>query len=179
MPARYYTKVFSEKGTSIRILWLDTTPLIDKYRNDSIKYPDAYKQDMQKELAWTDSVLTVAKEDWIIVAGHHPIYAQTPKSNSERADMQLRLDPILRKHKVDIYVCGHIHDFQHIRMKGSSIDYVVNSSGSRARKVYPIEGTMFCSPESGFSVCSVDKHQLDLRMIDKKGNILYTVTRKK
>ncbi|WP_071147654.1 metallophosphoesterase [Bacteroides ihuae] len=179
MPARYYTKTFSEKGTTMRIVWIDTAPLIDKYRNESETYPDACKQDMKKQLAWIDSVLTVAKENWVIVAGHHPIYAQTAKDDSERADMQARLDPILRKHKVDMYVCGHIHNFQHIRMKGSSIDYVVNSAGSLARKVSPIEGTLFCSPEPGFSICSASKTELDLRMIDKKGNILYTVTRKK
>jgi 3',5'-cyclic AMP phosphodiesterase CpdA len=179
MPARYYTKAFSEEGTTVRIVWIDTAPLIDKYRNESDIYPDACKQDMKKQLAWIDSVLTVAKEDWVIVAGHHPIYAQTAKDDSERADMQARLDPILRKHKVDMYVCGHIHNFQHIRMKGSSIDYVVNSAGSLARKVTPIEGTLFCSPEPGFSICTASKTELDLRMIDKKGNILYTVTRKK
>lgn len=179
MPARYYTKAFSEEGTTVRIVWIDTAPLIDKYRNESETYPDACKQDMKKQLAWIDSVLTVAKEEWVIVAGHHPIYAQTGKDDSERADMQARLDPILRKHKVDMYVCGHIHSFQHIRMKGSSIDYVVNSAGSLARKVSPIEGTLFCSPEPGFSICSASKTELDLRMIDKKGNILYTVTRKK
>nr|WP_320056999.1 metallophosphoesterase [uncultured Bacteroides sp.] len=179
MPARYYTKAFSEEGTTVRIVWIDTAPLIDKYRNESDIYPDACKQDMKKQLAWIDSVLTVAKEDWVIVAGHHPIYAQTAKDDSERADMQARLDPILRKHKVDMYVCGHIHNFQHIRMKGSSIDYVVNSAGSLARKVTPIEGTLFCSPEPGFSICSASKTELDLRMIDKKGNILYTITRKK
>lgn len=179
MPARYYTKAFSEEGTTVRIVWIDTAPLIDKYRNESDIYPDACKQDMKKQLAWIDSVLTVAKEEWVIVAGHHPIYAQTGKDDSERADMQARLDPILRKHKVDMYVCGHIHSFQHIRMKGSSIDYVVNSAGSLARKVSPIEGTLFCSPEPGFSICSASKTELDLRMIDKKGNILYTVTRKK
>lgn len=179
MPARYYTKAFSEEGTTVRIVWIDTAPLIDKYRNESETYPDACKQDMKKQLAWIDSVLTVAKEEWVIVAGHHPIYAQTAKDDSERADMQARLDPILRKHKVDMYVCGHIHNFQHIRVKGSSIDYVVNSAGSLARKVSPIEGTLFCSPEPGFSICSASKTELDLRMIDKKGNILYTVTRKK
>ena len=124
-------------------------------------------------------VLAYAKEDWVIVAGHHPIYAYTPKEESERLDMQKRVDTILRKHKVDMYICGHIHNFQHIRVPGSDIDYVVNSSGSLARKVEPIEGTKFCSPEPGFSVCSIDKKELNLRMIDKKGNILYTVTRKK
>ena len=174
-----YTQTFEEKGATIRIVWIDTTPLIEKYRQESDKYPDACKQDVNKQLSWLESVLANAKEDWVIVAGHHPIYAYTPKEESERLDMQKRVDTILRKHKVDMYICGHIHNFQHIRVPGSDIDYVVNSSGSLARKVEPIEGTKFCSPEPGFSVCSIDKKELNLRMIDKKGNILYTVTRKK
>lgn len=118
--------------------------------------------------------------DWDkVIAGHHPIYAETPKDESERADMQARLDPILRKHKVDMYICGHIHNFQHVRVAGSDIDYITNSAGSLARKVKPIEGTVFCSPEPGFSIVSASKKTLELRMIDKKGNVLHTVTRSK
>ena len=173
MPDRYYTKRFEEEGTTIRIIWIDTTPLIDKYRKENDKYPDACKQDINKQLAWLDSVLANAKEDWIIVAGHHPIYAYTPKEESKR------IDPLLRKYKVDMYICGHIHNFQHIRVPESDIDYIVNSSASLARKVKPIEGTKFCSPEPGFSICSINKKELNLRMIDKKGNVLYTITRKK
>ena len=179
MPDRYYTKRFEEEGATIRIIWIDTTPLIEKYRKENDKYPDACTQDINKQLAWLDSVLANAKEDWIIVAGHHPIYAYTPKEESERMDMQKRIDPLLRKYKVDMYICGHIHNFQHIRVPESDIDYIVNSSASLARKVKPIEGTKFCSPEPGFSICSINKKELNLRMIDKKGNVLYTITRKK
>lgn len=179
MPARYYTKTFEDNGATIRILWVDTAPMIDKYRNESETYPDACKQDYQQQLSWIDSVLTAAKEDWVIVAGHHPIYAETPKDESERADMQARLDPILRKHKVDMYICGHIHNFQHVRVAGNDIDYITNSAGSLARKVKPIEETVFCSPEPGFSIVSASKKTLELRMIDKKGNVLHTVTRSK
>lgn len=179
MPSRYYTKVFKEEGTSVRIVWVDTAPLIDKYRGESDTYPDACKQDMNKQLAWIDSVLTVSKEDWVIVAGHHPVYAETPKDESERSNLQERLDPILRRHKVDLYICGHIHNFQHIRRPDSSIDYVVNSAGSLSRKVKSIEGTVFCSGEPGFSVCSVSKQEFNLYLIDKTGTILHTVTRKK
>ena len=179
MPSRYYTKVFKEEGTSVRIVWVDTAPLIDKYREESDTYPDACKQDMNKQLAWIDSVLTVSKEDWVIVAGHHPVYAETPKDESERSNLQELLDPILRRHKVDLYICGHIHNFQHIRRPDSSIDYVVNSAGSLSRKVKSIEGTVFCSGEPGFSVCSVSKQEFNLYLIDKTGTILHTVTRKK
>ncbi len=180
MPERYYTKTFSHKGnTTIRVVWVDTTPLIDKYRKENDKYPDANLQDINKQLAWIDSVLTSAKEDWVIVAGHHPMYAYTPKDGSERTDLQNRLNPILKKHQVDLYVAGHIHNFQHIRMPDSDIDYVVNSSASLARKVQPTTGTQFCSPEAGFSVVSLDKKELNLHMIDKAGNIIYTINRTK
>jgi 3',5'-cyclic AMP phosphodiesterase CpdA len=179
MPARYYTKVFEDKGMTIRVVWVDTAPMIDKYRNEKETYPDACQQDYKQQLAWIDSVLTAAKEDWVIVAGHHPIYAETPKDGSERRDMQSRLDPILRRHNVDMYICGHIHNFQHVRVPGSNIDYITNTSGSLSRKVNPIEGTVFCSPEPGFSIVSADKKTLELRMIDKQGNVLHTVTRSK
>ncbi len=167
------------EGVPIRFVMIDTAPLIDKYRNESETYPDACKQDMDQQLAWIDSVLTVAKEDWVVVIGHHPIYAETSKDDSERSDMQKRLDPILRKHKVDIYACGHIHNFQHLRVPGSDIDYVVNSAGSLSRKVKPVEGTLFCSPEPGFSIFTADKKELDMHMIDKKGKVIYTVKRTK
>lgn len=179
MPAFYYTKVFEEEGTTVRVVWVDTTPMIDKYRKDTEDYPDASKRDYNRQLQWVDSVLTAAKEDWVIVAGHHPIYADTEKSVKERQDMQKRLDTILRKHHVDMYICGHIHNFQHIRMKGSDIDYVVNSSGSLARDVKPTEGTVYCSGEPGFSVVTADKKSLKLFMIDKKGNVLHSVIRTK
>lgn len=180
MPARYYTKVMEEDGATIRLVMIDTPPLLDKYRKDTEKYPDASKQDIDKQLVWLDSVLTSAKEDWVIVVGHHPIYADTDKNESERADMQKRVDSILRKHaNVDMYVCGHIHNFQHIRKPDSQIDYVVNTSGSLAREVKPIDGTQFCSNATGFSLITVDKKELCLYMMDKEGKVLHTVRRTK
>ena len=180
MPGRYYTKVFTKKGVTLRVIFIDTTPLINRYRIDTDVYPDAGKQDNQAQLAWLDRTLSQAKEDWVIVVGHHPIYADTPKSEEERTDMQKRVMPILHKYNnVAIYACGHIHDFQHIQKKGDPIDYVVNSSASLSRKVKPIDGTVFCSGEPGFSVIAARKKQLNLYMIDKQGKVLHTVTKTK
>lgn len=180
VPDRYYTFAVENDGITVRFVMVDTAPLLDKYREDTDKYPDACKQDKDKQLAWIDSVLTVAKEDWVLVVGHHPIYADTSKDDSERLDLQNRLDSILRKHaNVDMYLCGHIHNFQHIRKPDSKIDYVVNTSGSLSRKVKPVDGTKFCSGETGFSLLSADKQELNLHMINKEGKVIYTVSRKK
>lgn len=180
VPDRYYTFAMENDGVTVRFVMVDTAPLLDKYREDTEKYPDACKQDMNKQLAWIDSVMTAAKEDWVLVVGHHPIYAETGKDDSERLDLQKRLDSVLRKHKnVDMYLCGHIHNFQHIRKADSNIDYVVNTSGSLSRKVKPVDGTKFCSGETGFSLISADKKELNLHMINKEGKVIYTVSRKK
>ena len=80
MPAKYYTFTAEEDSVSVRIVMLDTTPLIDKYREDTEKYPDASKSEVEPQLEWLDSVLTDATEDWVLVVGHHPIYADTDKS---------------------------------------------------------------------------------------------------
>lgn len=180
MPARYYTRVFEDDSTTVRFVLIDTTPLIDKYREETDKYPDACLQQNAPQLEWLDALLGAATEDWVIVVGHHPIYAETYKDEIERLDMQRNVDTILRRHgNVAMYLCGHIHNFQHIRAKGSDIDYVVNSSASLSRNVSPVEGTLFCSPEPGFSVISADKHNLSLYMIDKEGRVLHTVKRSK
>lgn len=177
---RYYTKVYDDNGVSIRLVLIDTTPLINRYHHDST-YPDVDSQDIDAQLKWIDETLNAAKEDWVIVVGHHPMYAQTKKDDIEQKDMQSRLLPILQRYKdkVAMYVCGHIHNFQHIRRGNDGIDYVVNTSASLARKVSATEGTVFCSPLEGFSVVSATKQQLNLYMIDKTGNVIHQINKSK
>lgn len=179
MPSRYYTRIFDNDGTRVKVVFIDTAPIIDKYHADTAEYPDAGRQDVDAQLRWLDRELSRDDNaDWTIVAGHHPVYAQTPKQSSEREDMQKKVDPILRKHKVDMYVCGHIHNFQHIRKNG--IDYVVNTSGSLSRPdVKATDGTVFCSGVPGFSVLTATPKALTLSMIDNKGNVIHQVSRSK
>ena len=177
MAGRYYTKVFTARGTSVRFVFIDTTPLIDKYRKNP-KYADAAEQEISAQLQWLDSVLDQATEDWVIVAGHHPIYAETNKNKTERENMKDRVNKILRKHKnVDVYLSGHLHNFQHLRSKSSHIDYVVNSSGAEGRKVKSAKYTRYCSGESGFSVLSANEQELSIYMLDQNGNQLHRVRR--
>lgn len=179
MPARYYAKTFEEDGTTVKVVFIDTTPLIDKYHKKADTYPDAAKQDVDTQLQWLDQTLADSPEDWVVVVGHHPIYAYTDKSESERTDMQKRVDTILRKHNVDMYICGHIHNFQHIRRPDSKIDYVVNTSGSLTRVPKKIDGTVFYSDSPGFSILTADKKNLRLNLLDKDGKTIHYIERTK
>lgn len=179
MGGHHYTTVFKKGSTSIRLVVVDTTPMIERYRENE-KYPDAAEQDKEAQLQWLDDVLSKAKEDWVIVAGHHPIHADTKKNKVERTDMRNSVNEVLLCHSnVDIYLCGHIHSFQHLRDKESTIDYVVNTSGSESRSVRQTKRTVYCSGETGFSVLTANKKELTLYMVDKNGNILHTLQRHK
>ena len=176
MEGRYYSKVFEDDGVSVRIVFIDTVPLIDKYRYDKEGYPSAAGQNMDKQLKWLEKELSNAHEDWIVVVGHHPVYAFTDKDESERSDLQKRLLPILERHNVNMYICGHIHNFQHIRPEGSRIDFIVNTSASLSRtKVGDVEGTVYTSGEAGFSILSCDKDHIQLDMINPEGKSIHSV----
>ena len=178
MPARYYSRTYADDGVSVKVIFIDTTPIIGKYHNKLAKYPDVASQDVDAQLAWLDRELADATEDWVIVAGHHPVYADTSKDDSERLDMQAKVGTILNRHKPAMYICGHIHNFQHIVRDG--LDYVVNSSGSQSRPdVHKTEGAVYVSGKPGFSVISADKKQLSLSMIDSEGGIIHKVTKSK
>lgn len=179
MPSRYYTFVKEADSVSVRVIMTDTTPLIDKYRKDTLKYPDASAAAYEDQLAWLDKVLSEADEDWVIVVGHHPVYASSGKSSTELTDLQERLNPLLVKYgNVDMYLCGHIHTFQHIRKDGCDIDYVVNSSGSLGRDdIVPSDDLQYFSDRTGWSLLTADEHELDLYMLDRDGRVLDKVSR--
>ena len=180
MPARYYAQIWpiSEKVEAL-LIFIDTTPLIDKYQYDPVRYSDAGKQSIKRQLDWIDSTLSVSTARWKIVLGHHPIYTGTTKAESERRDLQIRLQPLLDKYRVDIFVSGHIHNFQHIRVPGSSVDYVVNSSASHTREVVPFEGALFSSPDPGFSLCTTKETELIITFVNEEGEIIYQYARRK
>jgi len=179
-PSRYFSfeKSLDKNGTKCLFVFIDTAPLIDKYREDQ-SYSDAGKQDMEKELKWLDSTLVSSKDHWKIVLGHHPVYADTQKDTKERSDMEKRVGTILENRKADFYFCGHIHNFQHIKPDGKTVNYVVNSSASESRKVSKTDGTIFCNPDPGFTLCSVTPESFTFFFVNQKGEIVYKYIQKK
>jgi len=179
-PARYYSieKTIDSAGDKCLFVFIDTAPIIDKYRTEG-SYSDAGKQDIEKQLKWIDSTLVASKDRWKIVIGHHPVYAYTEKAETERIDMQKRVGIILENRKADVYICGHIHSFQHLKPEGKTVNYVVNSSASESRKVDKTDGTLFCNPNPGFTLCSVTQENFSFSFIDHKGIIVYKYLIKK
>lgn len=171
-PVRYFAlEQPLSGGETCLLVFIDTTPLIDRYRTPA--YSDEGTQDRQAQLTWLEQTLTTSKARWKIVIGHHPVFADTDKDDRERLDMQKRIAPILERRGADLYICGRINNFQHIRLPNTRVAYVVNASASRSRKVRSVEGTIFCSPDRGFSVVSVSVERIAFYMINHAGETLH------
>jgi len=178
MPGRYYamTEPVSDDVEAL-LLFIDTSPLIDKYRGNPVMFPDSGKQSMDEQLAWIDDTLGSSDAEWRVVMGHHPLYAGTTKEARERTDLQHRLEPLLDAHGVDAEFSGHIHNFQHIRVAGSDVDYFVNTSASLTREVVPFEGALFASSDPGFALCTVTETELITTFVNDEGRIIYQHSR--
>ena len=172
-PARYFSMEKPVgKEQKVLFVFIDTAPLIDKYRYEE-GYSDAGGQNMERQLFWLDSTLVASDSRWKIVVGHHPIHADTDKEESERTDMQERVGTILENRKADFYISGHIHNFQYIKPEGKTVNYIVNSSASLSRNVQPVEGTVFCNGDPGYSVFTVSTDSVRFCFVNHTGETIY------
>jgi len=169
--ARYFSfeRSIDEQQKAL-FVFIDTTPLIDDYRQ---KYSEAGEQCLERQLLWLDSTLFVSNSRWKIVIGHHPIYAHTEKLESQQSDLQERVGKILENHSVDFYISGHIHNFQYIRTEDKMINYIVNPSVSDSREVSPIKGTIFCYSDSGFTLFTISADSVQFSFINHIGKQVY------
>jgi tartrate-resistant acid phosphatase type 5 len=174
MTDRNYT--FTKKindSISARFIFIDTPPLIDEYRNNPEEYPDAIKQNADKEIKWLKDVLANSKEQWKIVFGHHPVYSASRKHGNTK-EMISRVKPLLEQYNAQFYICGHDHDFQHLREEGGNVDYIVTGTGSETRPSSSNEMSLFSKSEPGFSVVSLKADSLRICFVGTNGNIVYS-----
>lgn len=177
MKDRNYT--FAKKvndSISARFIFLDTPPLVKEYQNKPEGYPDMVNLDTDKEIKWLNDVLANAKEQWILVFGHHPVYSAS-KTHGNTPEMIERIKPLLEKYHAQFYFCGHDHDLQHLREKGSNVDYIVTGAGGEPRPSSSNDMSVFSHSEPGFSVVSLKSDSLRLTFVGVKGNIIYNYKR--
>lgn len=181
LPSRYYS--FQQNVTdkvSILFIIIDTNPFIESYLtynkdNEELNESSVFElkiQNTEKQLSWIDSVLENSAAKWKIVAGHHPVYSGGSHGNTP--ELIEKLEPILEKHKVNLYLAGHDHDMQHLFRSGKTVNYFVAGSGSKLRETGKTEYTLFCASSNGFLSLEVSNIKIKAEFIDMNGSVLYS-----
>jgi tartrate-resistant acid phosphatase type 5 len=170
MPARYYTAAETlANGHAVRFYFIDTSPFVTEYRVSPRMATEVGGQDTEAQLRWLDRALEQSDAAWKIVVGHHPVYSGG--EHGTQAELVERLLPLLRKHKVPVYINGHDHDLQHLVRDG--MHFFNTGAGSQVREPGAIEGTRFARGVPGFLAVSLSSERLHAEFYDFTGARLY------
>jgi tartrate-resistant acid phosphatase type 5 len=178
LTAHYYSIVKRlNDSVSMKLIFLDTPPLVNEYHKNVQGYPEIAKQDSAKQMKWLKDELSNSKEQWKFVFGHHPVFSAS-HTHGDTKELIAMLKPILEKYKVQFYICGHDHDFQHLRVKSGNVDYIVTGTGGEPRPAsFRNDTSVFSKSVPGFSLVSVRSDSATIYFMDTKGRAIYKYAR--
>ena len=174
MPARYYTRTEQiDAANAVDFFYLDTTPMAKLDLDELMFHGNVKSQDLARQLTWLEAALAASTAPWKIVVGHHPVY-----SGGQHGDTPYIIKhilPLLEKYGVQAYFNGHDHDLQHLQ--AGKINLFCTGGGSKPRtQLKTTAHTKFGLGCSGFIAATLAAEQLDVRMIDDQGKLLYATT---
>jgi len=169
MSAPYYafTRTLAD-GTEIQFIALDTEPIVQEQNT------------VDAQLKWLDETLEASKARWRIVYGHHPLYGHNPKRGNN-AIMIARVEPILVKQHVDLFVAGHDHSLE-MNKPVKGVHHVISGAGGGADWAYPVNWTdesYYVATLGGFTEFRVVHDEIVIAFVrlDGKTQYAYTVTK--
>lgn len=182
-PYYYYELNFRIPNTdkTLSIIMLDTVMLCgncDDFEDEKPRGP-LRAVDANRQLTWLQSRMKRSKADFLLVAGHYPVWSVSEHGPTEC--LLRRLHPLLVKHNATAYFCGHDHNLQYIEERG--VGYVVSGAGNfldpdiRHWHHVPKDAIKFftgqASTMGGFVHGEVTKDEMILTFVQAKGTSLY------
>jgi acid phosphatase len=166
LPAFYYTFMRTlADGTKVQFFAIDTEPINKEQAGAA------------DQLAWLDKELGKSDAKWKIVFGHHPLYGHNPARGHNRIMIE-KIEPLLVKHKVDIYFAGHDHTLEMLKpVKG--VHYVISGAGAAGDNAYRVEWTeesYYVATMGGFVLCRICGDELVLEFVRPDAGTEYAYT---
>lgn len=165
MPRRYYTFA----AGPAQFFAIDTDP-IEKLHSS-----------VDEQMSWLDGALATSRAPWKIVFGHHPVY--TNGEHGGKAGflpaLRQRLLPILKKHKVDVYLTGHEHDLQALKPEGGVRFFISGGGGRTPRRLEINKCRDWGEARYGFTVLEADGQSLTVAFFGRKAERLYEMKMRK
>jgi 3',5'-cyclic AMP phosphodiesterase CpdA len=145
---RYYSYV----RRNVRFFALDSTRMDDK------------------QLAWLETSLAQAREDWKICYFHHPLYSNAGRHGSS-VDLRVLLEPIFVKYGVNVVFAGHDHVYERLKPQKGIVHFVSGAGGKlREGNMRPTEQTAaFFDRDLSFMLVEIIETNLHFQVVSRTG----------
>ncbi len=162
MPDKWYRFDIGGPSPVLTVIALDTNyPNVSGGKIKAGKPTSACltTDEVKRQIEWLEAELEMPRAPLTLVMGHHPLY-----SNGSHGDTQVLIDtigPLLTKHRVHAYICGHDHDLQHLELEDQFTSFVLSGGGgARTRELKNKRETPYGRDVYGFTHIQVEPTKL-------------------
>ncbi|MEB3235422.1 MAG: metallophosphoesterase [Cyanobacteriota bacterium] len=128
----------------------------------------------QHQLPWLKGALATSTAPWKVVVGHHPIYSAGLYGDDRT--LIARLTPLFAKHRVQLYINGHEHNYERTKPIDGTTYLVVGGGGASLRPVVPNSRTAKAASVFSFGDLLFNGSTLTIRGIDSQGAVIDSAT---
>jgi hypothetical protein len=165
MPSHYYRLEFPQDKPLVTVLMLDSNRQV---------VTDA---EWNAETYWMEQELEKPRtSQWLVCCAHHPLF-----SNGDHGDngvLQNTWGPLFRKYKVDLYICGHDHDVQHLEVPNTLTSFILVGGGGQSIRPMRVDVRgPFSKSTYGFAALNFTPNAMTVRLVSKDGDVLHTFRR--
>jgi tartrate-resistant acid phosphatase type 5 len=128
------------------------------------------------QLTWMQKHLSNRTARWTIAIAHHPLFSNG--AHGDNGVLQTRWGPLFNEHKLDLYLCGHDHDLQHLEVPPHKPSFILcGGGGAGIRDMKRDNRGPFSRSSYGFVHLRFTDEMAHAKFVDPSLQVLHEFTR--
>lgn len=116
---------------------------------------------------------------WLWIVSHYPAFSDSKKDRSaERERLRKEWGHLFKDKRVSLYLSGHDHNLQHLRVDGLHPDFIVSGGGGASRYEVVTSPRGFSMQTRGFNHIHVTADLLTVQYINSDGKLIHAFERR-